>query len=351
MKKTILAVAIPALLFANASSAVELYSDADNTFSVGGHVGLNVGGSDEGETNVGSNSPRFNIEASRDLGEGVNVFIRSEWQTNLLEGGETSFTTRLGYLGVSHDKLGTGIIGTQWSPYYGVAGVADLPVLFANGSIYSDHYNLGTGRAEKMVSYSNSLDLGTAGELGLGLGWQGKHDESNTFVGVDQDTDPLLPVVKSTTAVYDDRMQVALSYSVMGATLGYAYNTGDVNYGAGTEEAVSNVVSAKYGAYGDGLYAGVSYADSEYMYSQLAETTATSAIVAYALPNSLNFSVNYETVEDDDLSQTLNETTAFQIEYKPVNNVITYVGYKVDLGNDLNDVEDDQWAIGARLYL
>jgi predicted porin len=328
MKKTILAVAIPALLFANASSAVELYSDADNSFAIGGHVAMGLGGSDEGETQVESVSPRINIEASRDLGEGYNMFIRTEWSVNTLNGGGTSFNTRLGYLGVSHDKLGTGIIGTQWSPYYGVAGVADLPIAFANSYLYnSDYYNLGVARAEKMVSYRNSLDLGTAGELGLGLGWQGKHD------------------------AYDTRLQAALTYSVMGATVGYAHSTGDV----GLVEAVSDAFSASYGSYGDGLYVGVGYSDNENMYTPAAvtyaESVAMDALVAYALPNGLNFSVNYETVEDDATSQTINESTAFQVEYKPFNNVVTYAGYEVDLGSDLTTVEDDKWSIGARLYL
>ncbi|ABM02519.1 porin, Gram-negative type [Psychromonas ingrahamii 37] len=324
MKKTLLAVAIPALLFANASSAVELYNDAANTFSIGGHVAMGLAGSDEGETQVASVSPRINFEATRDLGEGYTMFLRTEWSVNTLDGGANSFSTRLGYLGLSHADNGTAIIGTQWSPYYSVGGVADLPVAFANGSLYSDHYNLGTGRAERMVSYSNKLDLGTAGALKLGLGWQGKH------------------------AAYDTRVQAALTYSVMDVTLGYAHNTGDV----AADKAVSNIVSAKYGSYGNGLYAAVSYADNEFMNNALAETSQTSAIAAYALPSSVNLSVNYETVENDLTNKTLNESTAFQVEYKPFNNVLTYVGYQVDLGDDdATTADDNKWALGARLYL
>ncbi|MGB5445649.1 MAG: porin [Psychromonas sp.] len=336
MKKTLLAVAIPALLFANASSAVELYNDEVNTLAVGGHMAVSLGGSEVGSTGLSSPSSRLNIEATRDFGEGFKLDLRSEWAVNFLEGGEETFTTRLGYIGLTHDAYGRAVMGTQWSPYYSVAGIAEKTVEFGNGFLYNNHNNLGTARAEKMVSYGNKVDLGDAGKLNYGLGWQGQHIEAN---GDD----------------YDTRTQVALTYEVMDFSIGYAYNSGDVNYASvgSKQEAVSNAVSAKYGTYGTGLYVAAVYADNEYMYNTLAETVQMEAIAAYAFPNSLNFSINYEAVENDQSSETVYSQTALTVEYKPLSNVTTYLGYQIDLGGDgaYDTEKNNEWRIGARVYL
>ncbi|HBF47266.1 MAG TPA: porin, partial [Shewanella frigidimarina] len=246
------------------------------------------------------------------------------------------------------------VAGTQWSPYYSVTGLADKTVEFANNFLYSDHYNLGSARAEKMLSYSNKLDLAAAGNIKFGLGWQGKHIESSTTIEEISEIDPALMKV-TTTAEYDTRMQAALTYEVMDFSVGYAYNTGDVNYSSvgSQQEAVSHAVSAKYGAYGKGLYVAAVYAENEYMYKAMAETVQMNALVAYALPNSVNLSINYEAVEDDQNSDTVYSQTALTVEYKPFNNVITYAGYQVDLGGDgVYDTEkNNEWKLGARLYL
>ncbi|MFT6987541.1 MAG: putative porin [Psychromonas sp.] len=336
MKKTLLAIAIPALIFANATSAVELYNDDVNTFAIGGHIAVGLTGSEEGETKVESLSPRLNVEVSRDLGEGFKLDLRSEWWVNILEGGAESFSTRLGYVGLTHDAYGRAVIGTQWSPYYSVAGIAERTVSYGNGFLYNNHYNLGTARAEGMVSYSNTADLGDAGAVKFGLGWQAKHTESNTDD-------------------YDTRMQAALTYQIMDFSVGYAYNSGDVTYASvgSTQEAVSNVVSAKYGAYGTGLYVAAVYAENEYMFNALEETVQMEAIVAYALANSLNFSVNYEAVDDDKANDTVYSELAFNVEYNFLDNVKGYVGYQVDLGSDgiYDAAEDNKWALGVRVFL
>ncbi|MDF5533714.1 porin, partial [Vibrio parahaemolyticus] len=152
MNKKLLAAAIAAATFGTQAVAVELYNNDGTTFSMGGHVSVNLNGSEQGDTDVGTNSPRINISATQDLGNGFTADARGEWALNYLDGGEESFKTRLGYLGVTHEVYGRAVGGTQWSPYYDVAGIADMPIAFANDFIYDDHGNLGTGRADKMLS-------------------------------------------------------------------------------------------------------------------------------------------------------------------------------------------------------
>lgn len=335
MKKTLLAVAIPAALFANAVSAVELYNDEINTFSIGGHFSAGLTGSDEGNTEVNSVSPRINIEATRDLGNGFTADVKAEWGVNMFEGGENAFETRLGYIGLTHDTYGRAVVGTQWSPYADVALVADMPIAFANDFAYDNQGSLGTARADKMVSYRKGFDLGNAGALNFGLGWQGTSEDEGTD--------------------YDDRYQASISYSAFGGSVGYATTSGDIHTTGTKETAKSNLVSASYGSYGNGVYAAAVYAGNEFMNSYageaLEETIATEAIIAYAFANSLNVSLNYENLEDDTQSETIYSQSALQVEYNFRPNVVGYAAYQVDLGNDKTSVEDNVWMLGARIYL
>ncbi|QUJ67838.1 porin [Photobacterium sp. GJ3] len=341
MNKKHLAIAVAAAFYGSQAVAVELYNEGDTTFSVGGHVSVGLGGSEEGETEVQQVSPRINVNATQNIGNGYTADAKGEWALNVLEGGEETFTTRLGYIGVTHNTYGRVVVGTQWSPYYDGAGIADLPIAFANDFLYDDQGPLGTARAERMISYFNALDLNEAGELIFGLGWQGTTTGETFAGGTDE-------------AQYDDRFQIALHYSIMGFGLNYAFSTGDVKIANTTfdETAQSNMFSANYGDYYDeGLYVAIVYAMNEYMNQGLEESVAIEALLAYALPNSLNLSVNYESVEDDKNNNTIFSQSALQAEYNFTSSFVGFAGYQFDLGNDINVPEDDKWIFGMRYYL
>ncbi|MCK8079901.1 MULTISPECIES: porin [Vibrio] len=351
MNKKLLALAISGAVFGTQAVAVELYNEDGTTFSVGGHVSVAVGDVNsadrlnEDDIGVETVSPRINFGATHELGNGFTADAKGEWALNMLDGGEESFTTRLGYVGLSHDDYGRAAVGTQWAPYYNVAGVADMPIAFANDFIYEDHGNLGTGRGEEMVSYGNAIDFGNAGSLSAAVAWQGrKADKDN---GND----------------YGNRGQIALNYAIADFTANYAYNTGDVDYAlAGSQTADSHVLSATYGSYGaEGLYLAGVYAMNNYMNSAtvgsftgvLEESVAIELLASYALSNSLNLSVNYEAVEDDKNSETVYSTTALQAEYNFTSQFVGFAGYQFDLqGSGLYKKDaDDQWLLGARYYL
>lgn len=348
MKKTILAAAIATL--STSVYAVELYNQEGTTFSIGGHVSANLNGSEQGDTDVGTNSPRINFNATQDLGNGFTADAKGEWALNYLDGGDNAFTTRLGYVGLTHDELGRAVVGTQWAPYYDVAGVADMPIAYANDFIYDNHGALGTGRADKMISYRNGFEFGEAGAFNFGLGWQGanddrEYDESEAY---------------KSGYKYDDRIQAAVSYSIAGATLGYTYNTGDFTaLGATKQTAESHLVSVKYGTYGKGLYLAGVYADNENMNNSgttlLAESNAYEALASYALDNSLNLIVNYEMVEGKvskfSQKETAREELALQAEYNFTPKFVGYTAYQFDLNDANNNQTDDKWLIGARYYL
>jgi len=347
MNKKLLALAIAAA--SSNAVAVELYNEDGTTFDIGGHVSVALEGSDEGDTGITAVSPRINFNATHDLGNGFVADAKGEWALNYLDGGENTFTTRLGYLGVTHDEFGRAVVGTQWAPYYDVAGVADMPIAFANDFIYEDHGNLGTGRAEEMVSYGKAVDFGNAGKLGLAAAWQGRKTETEN---------------NAQTAKYGNRAQIALNYDIANVSANYAYNTGDVTYGAVGSQSVtseSHVLSATYGQYASGLYVAGVYAMNENMNSAHAsslknsgtieDSSAYEALLAYSFDNSVNLSVNYESVIDNDDSKTVYSTSALQAEYNFTKKFVGFTGYQFDLGNDYNSDKDNKWMLGARYYL
>jgi predicted porin len=352
MNKNIIALAVAAAAFGTTAQAVELYNNDGSTFSIGGHATVGVAGGDEEHFAVDEKSPRINMEATQDLGNGFTADVKGEWALNMLNGGDNSFTTRLGYIGVSHDEYGRLAAGTQWSPYYSAAGIADQPIAFANDFLYNNHGAFGTGRADKLVAYTKGFDFADAGVLNVGLGWQGSQDIKNNGVK---------------TGMTDDRGQVALGYDIAGFNVNYAYTGGDIQHTsiAGTKKAQSHVVSAKYGTYGNGLFVAGVYAMNDYMnyddavkpgYANLLEESrAYEAIVAYGLTNSLNLSINYESVTDEKLGETVYATSAIQAEYDIHPRVRAFVGYEFDLEGTgvykVSNKKNNQYAAGVRFFL
>lgn len=336
MKMKTLAVAVAALACGSQAFAAEVYNSEGTSLSIGGHVSVGVGEYFEEDVRIHDVSPRINVGGKQDIGNGVTVDAKGEWSIKLLDGGESSFNTRLGYIGATHEQFGRVVAGTQWSPYYDVAGVADLPIAFANDFLYADQYNLGSARAERMLSYRKGFEFGEGFGFNLGLGWQGEHDD------------------------YDARGQIALSTELAGFGLGYVYNGGDIQGTViGTKTAESHVFSANYGKYGSGLYAAIVYGMNDYFYSRkfsentprviFEETTQLEGLLAYGV-NDWTFSVNYESVEDDKASKTIYSEAALQAEYTVTPAFVTFAAYQFDLGNDFDVEENDYWTLGARYY-
>ena len=161
MKMKTLAVAVAALACGSQAFAAEVYNSDGTSLSIGGHVSVGVGEYFEEDVKVHQVSPRINIGGKKDIGNGVTIDAKGEWALNYLNGGDTSFKTRLGYIGATHEQYGRVVAGTQWSPYYDVAGVADLPIAFANDFLYDNQgNNLGSARADKMLSYRKGFEFG-----------------------------------------------------------------------------------------------------------------------------------------------------------------------------------------------
>jgi len=343
-----LAVSIAAAACSTHVFAAEIYNSEGTTLALGGYVDVGVGekGADD-DVEVHSYSPRLNISGMKTLDNGMTVDAKGEWSINYLDGGKNTFSTRLGYIGVTDEMLGRMVVGTQWSPYYDVGGVADMPIAFANDFLYADHYFVGSARADKMVSYRNSMMLTDDVEVRLGLGWQGKNTDKGGANGK------------------DSRVQAALSIEAMGVTLGAAFSDGKVNISASEKKsAESTIFSLNYGSYGEGIYLAGVYGTNEYFGSVAAtdpsagfakvyfkETKQMEALAAYGMDNGLNLSVHYERVDNEETSKKLYSNTSINAEYELAAGFVAVAGYKIDLGDDNPTTEDDnKWTVGMRYY-
>lgn len=346
MKKTLLAVAIPALMYTGGVSAVELYNDGANKVSLGGHASVSLTKTEEGDLEVTENSPRINFGFDRDLGNGYKLDAKVEWGFNLVDDSDHVFYNRLGYMGLSHDDYGHVRVGKQWGVFYDAVAPTDMPIAFATDYAYFKHGDLGTARANKAVTYRNAFDLNGYGNLAFGLQWQGSNDETDD-AGMGYD--------------YDDRFAGSLGYRIAGFGLNYAYSGGDITVDGEEVDANSHLVSAVYGTYGaEGIYAAVGYNMGEYMHDNagigqgvgalLEESIAYEAILAYGMANGLNFILNHETVEDDKQSKDVMSTSAFQVEYTVNPGLVVFTGYQYDHGNDFNNDDDSAYTVGARIY-
>ncbi|WP_428774140.1 porin [Vibrio sp.] len=349
MKKTIISVAVAAAAFGTQVSAVELYNQDGSTFAMGGHVTAAVGASDNtnnGNTQVQTISPRINFEATQQISDAVTVDAKGEWQMNMLDGGKETFKTRLGYIGATHEQLGRIAVGTQWSPFYVVAKVADAPIIFANEFLYDNQYALGTARSEKMAAYSNTFEFGETSSLYVGAGWQGATTS----------------VLAGTEHSLGNRAQLATVYSIAGVKMGVAHTTGKIhaNGEANNKDAKSTLASLSYGSYGNGLYVAGVYGDNENMNNAstglISKSKVYEGLLAYALDNSLNLSVNYEEVKDDAENYSTMRTSALQAEYHFSPSLVGAAGYEFDLRSDDDrakgqSAKNDQWKLAVRYYL
>lgn len=344
MNKTLLALAVTAAAIGTQANAVEIYNKEGTTAKIGGHATVAFQSNEQGKQNgqivQNEKSPRVNLEVATELGNGFTADVKGEWAINMDNGGKQAFTTRLGYIGVTHETFGRVALGTQWSQYYMAAGVVDQPIAWSNGFLYDNHGILGTARADKLASYSNAIDLGDAGTLDFGLGWQGANSNEKIDAAA--------------------RAQGRIGYSIAGFQANYGYVGGDVRESGSsvTKKAQSHVVSGKYGNFGAGLYVSATYADNENMNTAnnvlLKDTKGFDSVVAYGLDNGLNLIVKHEELRDEEKGLRVNSATSLQAEYTITPRFRAFTGYKFDNqgeGVEYKKVRNNEFLLGGRFYL
>ncbi|WP_427978564.1 porin [Agarivorans sp.] len=164
LKKTILAIAIPALFATGTTQALEIYNDGENAFSVGGRIHLMVeSANNDGERDLRSedNSSRINLNFSRVLTEDLVARATLEYGlVNSNGNSDSPFFNRLGFVAFDHADYGSFSYGKQWSTYYTVTGVTDVFWAYGGSAmgVYDNGDKVGTARANDALQYNGSFN-------------------------------------------------------------------------------------------------------------------------------------------------------------------------------------------------
>lgn len=148
MKKSALALAVAAALVGFGSAAyadTTLYGSArvsvdwvDNNLEIPAGSAYGTVGADD-SWDVANNASRLGVRGEEDLGGGLSAIYQYEFGVDVTEGGTGFNSNRPKWVGLKGSNWGSLTLGTQWTPYYNVIGVADVfnsARPFSNSSVY-----------------------------------------------------------------------------------------------------------------------------------------------------------------------------------------------------------------------
>lgn len=248
MRKTILALAIPAATIMMASAhAANVYNANGSSLDVYGKVEAdmtNAGNATAGDsdklkgTDKQGNlttSARLGIKGETRVNDNVSVFAKGEWQVSGQNSDGSTFTTRKAYLGADFGKDGKVSFGQQNTPIYTsltqAIDIFDQWGMEAQGGIY------GESRQASQAIYSN-----TFGNLDVQAGYQFRNADGKDNGGIDIGNASSADVTTqdnaySAAAVYHTDMGLNLRAAYANQNFGTQTGTGS---GAGNDNGTIN---------------------------------------------------------------------------------------------------------------
>ena len=326
MKKTLLAIAIPALFAASAANAATVYEKDGQKFDVYGRAQVNYyndAASDSSGSTV-EGSARLGLKGSTAINDTWSAIGRGEWAVAAEDsdnGDKTeNFKARHLYAGFDGSQYGTIIAGQTDTAFYAVVAPTDV---FNEWGSYGNSYwgyrdgaaNFG-GRQEGQVIYTNSF-----GGFRGGISYRLAEDTKN----------------------------LDKSYA---ANLGY-----DFGFGVGVTVAADQYdsqdgladqsdwgLSASYGTYGEGLYAGAVYTQSDIEQAGIENThKGYELATVYSLTNGLGFLGGYNYTEDEN-DVELTDEFLLGAMYNFTSNFYGYAEYLLDQRAEA----DDQFTVALQ---
>jgi outer membrane protein N len=188
MKKTILAVAIPALFAASAQAATVYDADGVSAevygrmqFDIKAQQKSDADGNaiDDTDTN-GVGSARMGFKAKSEIATGVYGLARGEWQINAESSTATTFAARHVYAGFEFDEVGTIVFGQTDTAFYQAVAATDI----FNTYGYEAFTLIEDGRQEGQIVYN-----GEFGGFYVGASYQFRQPEFNVGIGNPEDPD------------------------------------------------------------------------------------------------------------------------------------------------------------------
>ena len=179
MKRNILAVVIPALMFAGAANAAEMYNKDGNKVDIYGKVDVRhyFADKDSGEDGDASRA-RIGFKGETQINKDLTGFGRFEYEvkTNTTED-ENKAKTRLAYAGLKFADFGSLDYGRNYGVIYDTNAWTDVLPLWGGDSMAQPDVYM-TSRTTGVLTYRNTDMFGYVDGLSFALQYQGKNNEN-----------------------------------------------------------------------------------------------------------------------------------------------------------------------------
>ena len=316
MKKTLLALAVPALLAASAANAATVYEKDGQKFEVTGRAQANYFNNAASDSNGSTveGSGRLGLRGSSAINDTWSAIARVEWKV----AGETSdngtFDVRHMYAGFDGSQYGTIIAGQTDTAYYAVVAPTDI---FNEWGSYGNSYwgyrggaaNFG-GRQEGQIIYSNSF-----GGFRGGVSYRLAEDTEN--------------LDKS----YAGNLGYDFGFGVGVTVAADQYDSQD-----GLADQSDWGLSATYGTFGEGLYLAGVYTQSDIEQTGVDNTHKGYELAAtYSLANGLGFLSGYNYTEDEN-DVELTDEFLLGAMYNFSSNLLGYTEFALDQRDDADNL-------------
>ena len=316
MKKTLLALAVPALLAASAANAATVYEKDGQKFEVTGRAQANYYNNAASDSNGSTveGSGRLGLRGSSAINDTWSAIARVEWKV----AGETSdngtFDVRHMYAGFDGSQYGTIIAGQTDTAYYAVVAPTDI---FNEWGSYGNSYwgyrggaaNFG-GRQEGQIIYSNSF-----GGFRGGVSYRLAEDTEN--------------LDKS----YAGNLGYDFGFGVGVTVAADQYDSQD-----GLADQSDWGLSATYGTFGEGLYLAGVYTQSDIEQTGVDNTHKGYELAAtYSLANGLGFLSGYNYTEDEN-DVELTDEFLLGAMYNFSSNLLGYTEFALDQRDDADNL-------------
>ncbi len=371
MKRTALALVIPALLAMGTAHAAEVYNKNGNKLDLYGKVdGLHYF-SDDTSSDGDMSYARLGFKGETQINSELTGY--GQWEYNFQANATESSTgtqgwTRLAFAGLKFGELGSFDYGRNYGVVYDAEGYTDmLPEFGGDTSAQTDVYM--TNRATGLATYRNTDFFGLVTGLNFALQYQGNNESASTEQeGSSGDH-------AKTSKQNGDGWGMSTSYDTgMGVSASAAYSSSDrtddqavaghslYNEKAGGDKADAWAVGLKYDA--NNIYLATMYSETTNMTAYgndgIANKTQNFEVVAqYQFDFGLRPSIAYLQSKGKDLNsayghdQDLVKYVDVGATYYFNKNMSTYVDYKINLldsDDDFNTANnigtDDIVALG-----
>ncbi|WP_432452773.1 porin [Agarivorans sp. QJM3NY_29] len=341
MKKTILAVAIPAL-FAASAQAANVY-DADGVSAdVYGRMQFQI--KDDGTDTNGVGSARMGFNAKSEIAPGISGIAKGEWQLaaeNSAKDGD-EFNARHLYAGFEFDDAGTVIFGQTDTAFYKAVEATDI---FNGNTGYEAFTAVEDGRQEGQIIYS-----GEFGGFYVGASYQFKNDNFSFEVGNPDSAGTTIETPLKLDSAYAGTL--GYTFADLGLSTYVSYHVEDFD---GDKEKKNFALSAAY-TLGD-LYLGAAYVKSDLDNIDVTSKTGTyrldniqgyDFVAAYTI-DAVKLYTGYAAQDADFTStttQSIDTADAFKLgaQYSFNSNMKAWAEYKV---NGLSGA-DDYWEMALQ---